>query len=186
MRTDKDIGELGRLLAVVETVLGAIGTADAPLHRASLALRMTPGEYDSAWIGVIARAAAAQPDTAFVAHDVLELEQARTTAQSTIEKIRVSYQCCTTLAKDAKNSDRVRQISERAAQLLLRLEMAYRSSGISHALPDGSAEEIIEQLSMTKELTVRLEKIRTECLWATPGRSLLDEEKLVSVWQTMA
>lgn len=135
---------------------------------------------------MIARAAGAQPGTAFVAHDVLELEQARTTAQSTIEKIRVSYQCCTTLAKDSKNSDRVRQIAEPAAQLLFRLEMAYRSSGISHALPDGSAEEIIEQLSMTQELTVRLEKIRTECLWATPGRSLLDEEKLLSVWQTTA
>lgn len=186
LRAGKEVCELGRLLAVVDTTIGAIGTPDAPLHRASLALRLVPGEYDPVWAGFIARAAARESGSALLAHDAVEIEQARTTAQATIEKIRASQQCCAQLACDAKCSEIVRKIAERADQLLTRLDVAYRSSGISFAYPADTADEIIEQLSVACELTLRLEKIRTECLWSTPGRTAIDEEKLVPVWQAMA
>ena len=185
MRAEKDVGELGRLLAVVDTTIGALAMPDAPLQRASLALRMVPGEYDPLWVGFIARAAASVPCSDCMPHDAAEVAQARSTAQATIEKIRASQQCCAALANDAKSSDTVRKISERAAQLLLRLDVAYRSSGIAFAFPADTHEEIIEQLSVARELTVRLEKIRTECLWSTPGRTTMDEEKLVPVWRAM-
>jgi hypothetical protein len=110
MPAAKEIGELGRLLAVVETTLGANGTTDAPLQRASLALRLVPGEYDSAWIGFIARAAATQPSGSLLAPDVSEIAQARSTAQNTIDKIRASQKHCASLAADTKNSSMARNV----------------------------------------------------------------------------
>nr|WP_229634162.1 HD domain-containing phosphohydrolase [Duganella qianjiadongensis] len=186
MCADKEVGELGRLLAVVDTTIGATHAADAPLQRASLALRMVPGEYDPVWVGLIARAAASVPIAAFMAYDGAEIEQARSSAQATIDRIRASQQRCVQLASDAGSSDMVRKISDRAAQLLARLDVAYRSSGISFAYPAETAEEMLEQLTVARELAVRLEKIRTESLWSTPGRTAMDEEKLVPVWQAMA
>lgn len=55
---DKEISDLGALLAAVETILGVGARGEAPLARASLALRVIPGEYNQRWVGVLSRLAA--------------------------------------------------------------------------------------------------------------------------------
>ena len=46
-----DISPLGRLLAVVEVVLGVLQARRAPITHASFALRVVPGEFVPQWIG---------------------------------------------------------------------------------------------------------------------------------------
>ena len=55
------LSPLGRLLAVTEATLGVLRSERPELSRASIALRVVPGEFDLAWVGRIAAAARAQP-----------------------------------------------------------------------------------------------------------------------------
>jgi hypothetical protein len=56
-----EVSPLGRLLAVTEATL-AVMRGDAPsLARASVALRVVPGEFDLAWVGRIAAASRTEP-----------------------------------------------------------------------------------------------------------------------------
>ncbi|MCS6946703.1 MAG: HD domain-containing protein, partial [Steroidobacteraceae bacterium] len=58
-KTAAHLSELGRLLAVVEAVLGtATEDAEAPLPRALLALRFVSGEFDPHWTSAVTAAAA--------------------------------------------------------------------------------------------------------------------------------
>ena len=52
---------LGRLLAVTEATLSAVRSPYDTLHRASVALRAVPGEFDLGWVGRISQAANAEP-----------------------------------------------------------------------------------------------------------------------------
>lgn len=51
----------GRLLAVTESTLATLAEAAAPLSRASVALRVVPGEYDLRWVGLITQVVRQQP-----------------------------------------------------------------------------------------------------------------------------
>jgi HD domain len=57
----ESVSPLGRLLAVTEATLGVLRGERPELARASIALRVVPGEFDLAWVGGIAAAAKAQP-----------------------------------------------------------------------------------------------------------------------------
>jgi HD domain len=52
---------LGRLLAVAEAALSVLRHGHADLSRASVALRVVPGEFDLTWVSPIAKAAQSQP-----------------------------------------------------------------------------------------------------------------------------
>lgn len=55
------ISPLGRMLAVSEATLGVLRGPRPDLARASVALRVVPGEYDLGWVGHIADGARAEP-----------------------------------------------------------------------------------------------------------------------------
>lgn len=57
---------LGRLLAVTESTLAALADEQAPVSRASISLRVVPGEFDLRWVGLIAQVVREQPPA--VAH----------------------------------------------------------------------------------------------------------------------
>lgn len=56
-----EMSPLGRQLAVTEGVLGVLRAERSSLARASVALRVVPGEFELGWVGSIADAARAQP-----------------------------------------------------------------------------------------------------------------------------
>jgi HD superfamily phosphohydrolase YqeK len=53
----------GRLLAVTESTLATLSEPAAPLSRASVALRVVPGEYDLRFVGLITQVVRQQPTT---------------------------------------------------------------------------------------------------------------------------
>jgi len=55
------VSALGRLLAVAEATLAALRGERPHLARASVALRVVPGEYDLSWVGSLSSAARLQP-----------------------------------------------------------------------------------------------------------------------------
>ena len=55
------VSPLGRMLAVAEGTLGALRAPGAGLSRASVALRVVPGEYDLGWMGPVSNAARTEP-----------------------------------------------------------------------------------------------------------------------------
>jgi hypothetical protein len=67
--TGDKISPLGRLLAVVEAALAALGGGNEHLLYASVALRAVPGEFDLEWVGDISHAAAQQAPLQAVMED---------------------------------------------------------------------------------------------------------------------
>ncbi|HEV7912324.1 MAG TPA: HD domain-containing phosphohydrolase, partial [Albitalea sp.] len=55
------VSPLGRQLAVTEGALAALRIGQPNLTRASVALRVVPGEFDLRWVGLLSHAARAQP-----------------------------------------------------------------------------------------------------------------------------
>jgi hypothetical protein len=55
------VSPLGRLLAVTEATLAVMRGEQPCLARASVALRVVPGEFDLTWVGRISAAARAEP-----------------------------------------------------------------------------------------------------------------------------
>ncbi|MBI5255468.1 MAG: HD domain-containing protein [Burkholderiales bacterium] len=57
----EQVSPQGRLLSVTEAALGVLRSRTPELARASVALRVVPGEFDLGWVGRIAEAARHQP-----------------------------------------------------------------------------------------------------------------------------
>jgi hypothetical protein len=53
----ESVSTIGRVLAVVEVTLGSLCALNAPLTRASFALRVVPGEFDPVWASFVCDAA---------------------------------------------------------------------------------------------------------------------------------
>jgi hypothetical protein len=153
---------LGRLLAVTEAALGVLRSGDTrpacALARASVALRVVPGEYELAWVGPIgnaARAMAAVPgdsDTTSVLQRLVRLDSALQAAQ----------QCANTLA-DAAETVALKDAITLVQHLLGRLRAGWYASGLwSHqgvSLQDAAEVEAIEA-----ELSFRLRSIERAAL----------------------
>jgi hypothetical protein len=153
---------LGRLLAVTEAALGVLRSGEtriaSALARASVALRVVPGEYELAWVGPIgnaARAMAAVPgdsDTNPVLQRLVRLDSALQAAQ----------QCANTLA-DSAQTVALKDAIALVQHLLGRLRAGWYASGLwSHqgvCTQDAAEVEAIEA-----ELSFRLRSIERAAL----------------------
>jgi hypothetical protein len=74
-----DVSPLGRLLAVTEATLAVMRGEQPCLARASVALRVVPGEFDLTWVGRISAAARAEPGLQ-ATHDTDTVKRAPGTA----------------------------------------------------------------------------------------------------------
>lgn len=156
---------LGRLLAVTEATLGVLrnGAGDAGdlgcgLARASVALRVVPGEYDLAWVGPISnavRAQAAAPsdgDTNPVLQRLVRLDSALQAAQHSAN----------TLADVAQTAP-LKEAIALAQHLLGRLRAGWYASGLwsHHGV---SAQDAAEVEAVEAELSFRLRSIERAAL----------------------
>lgn len=147
------LSPLGRLLAVTETALAVLRGRRPYLSRASIALRVVPGEFDLAWVGRIADAArvlpapAGQRDAADVQQRLRRLDVALKEAQDRATQLAAEAE--TVALKDALAL---------AQHLLGRLRAGWYASGLWSA--DGlDAAESAEVESIEDELLFRLRTI---------------------------
>lgn len=149
---------LGRLLAVTEATLGVLRNGAAGLARASVALRVVPGEYELAWVGPISNAVrvqAAQPadgDTNPVLQRLVRLDSALQAAQHSANLLADTAQ--TAALKDAITLTQ---------HLLGRLRAGWYASGLwsHHGV---SAQDAAEVEAVEAELSFRLRSIERAAL----------------------
>jgi hypothetical protein len=152
------VSPLGRLLAVTEATLSVLRDGRAPLARASVALRVVPGEFDLSWVGRIAQAAHSQP----ALHATLGPSemQARLTA---LDAALQAAQDCATALVGAAESLALKDALGLAQHLLARLRAGWNASGLwTHqaVAPQDAAEvEAVED-----ELHFRLQTIQRAAL----------------------
>ena len=152
------VSPLGRLLAVTEATLAVLRSGRAPLARASVALRVVPGEFDLNWVGRIAKAAQSQP--ALCALLGANEMQARLTALDAA--LQASQDCATALLASAE-SPALKDALGLSLHLLARLRAGWNASGLwsceALALEDAAEVEAVED-----ELHFRLQAIQRAAL----------------------
>jgi hypothetical protein len=148
----------GRLLAVTEAVLASLRQERPELARASVALRVVPGEFDLALVGPVAEASRQQP--------LLQVQVSRDDIRLRLAQLDASLQTAhagiAALASTAK-SQALADALTLAQQLLARLRKGWNASGLWSGeevdVHDAAEVEAVEQ-----ELRFRLRAIYSATL----------------------
>jgi len=152
------VSPLGRLLAVTEATLSVLRSGRAPLARASVALRVVPGEFDLHWVGRIAKAAQSQPALCALL-GAREMQQRLTALDAALQ---ASQECATALMGSAE-SPALKDALGLSLHLLARLRAGWNASGLwsceALALEDAAEVEAVED-----ELHFRLQAIQRAAL----------------------
>jgi hypothetical protein len=134
-----DVSPLGRLLCVTEGALCALRREGATLARASVSLRVVPGEYDMACIGPISQAAHQQPQPQ-AARSVAEIQGRLTGLELTLQAAQDSV----AVLLDGSPSPSLKDALHLAGYLLGRLRAGWNASGLwsQESLTEADAPEI--------------------------------------------
>ena len=164
---DKEISDLGALLAAVETILGVGARGEAPLARASLALRVIPGEYNQRWVGVLSRLAASAD------------ELRRFEPQWQAAELRAKMETLDTALRAARDrtAELVRQTqgapqaaaAVRTERLVQRLLLGWNACGLWwQEIREAERAAQFEIMCALREIEFRIRAVRRECAVAAP------------------
>jgi hypothetical protein len=160
--TGDKISVLGRLLAVVEAALAALGGGNDHLLHASVALRAVPGEFDLQWVGEISRAATRQSPWLPVM-EVPEI-QARLAALDAV--LAAAQENAVALRQQAPQPP-LKGAAELAVFLLGRLRAGWNDSGLWQGATLASADAA-EVEALEDELYRRLRGVQ-RAAWLRAG-----------------
>jgi hypothetical protein len=152
------VSPLGRMLAVAEATLGALRAERPHLTRASVALRVVPGEFDLGWIGPVAHAARTQP----VLQASLSVEEINTRLARLGDALQAAQSNANNLLSTAKTPS-FRASLELAQHLLARLRLGWNASGL-WSIESVAAQESAEVEAVEDELLFRLRSIQRAAL----------------------
>ena len=171
------ISPLGLILAAVETTMGISPAPNAPLTRASFALRVVPGEFPQRYSSVVfnlARSANEQlPANVQMPTEALQrinttLERAQQTAQA---------------LQSAKGSAERAAIVELALERIARLRMAWYALGVWGVQPEQlTAQDQFEMELAQSELRVRLFELQRECMLLAENVDDAEKTELTPIW----
>ncbi len=152
------VSPLGRLLSVTEATLAVLRSDRAQLARASVALRVVPGEFDLSWVGRIAKAAQSQP----ALHANLGAQEMQSRLTALDAALQAAQDCATTLM-GAAESPALKDTLGLAQHLLARLRAGWNASGLwtEHAVAPQDAAEVE---AVEDELHFRLRAIQRAAL----------------------
>jgi hypothetical protein len=147
------LSPLGRLLAVVEATLAVMRGEQPCLARASVALRVVPGEFDLAWVGRIAEAARHEP--------MLQGSYAPETLKRRLARLDaglLAAQACASALVASAESAALKDALALADHLLARLRTGWTASGLwcSEAV---AGQDVAEVDAIEHELSFRLRSI---------------------------
>ena len=167
------LSPLGRMLAVTEATLAALRTQPQPsLARASVALRVVPGEFDLQWVGRVAAAARTEPAPAG-AHEpaTLKLRLAR------LDAGLVAAQTCASALVANAESAALKDALGLALHLLARLRTGWTASGLWSAETLVGAD-VPEVAAVEQELSFRLRAIERAAQLRAGDLPAEDQERL--------
>ena len=166
------VSPLGRLLAVAETTLGVLRDESNELTRASIALRVVPGEFDLAWVGAVSSAARAAPQPLAKR----ECEERQTRMERFDEALQAAQDRIGVLTLSAE-SPALQGALVLAQHLLQRLNLGRLASGLWHAgaVTEGDAAEIE---AAQAELFFRLQGIKRALRLHAGALPAADSERL--------
>ena len=143
----------GRLLAVTESTLATLAEPAAPLSRASVALRVVPGEYDLRFVGLITQVVRQQP-TATAQRTTQELQE----RLAKLANVMHDASAATAALRGEAISAALKDALSLTEHLLARLHGGLMTSGLWNvdpvAAPDAAEVEAVEG-----ELRFRLRRI---------------------------
>lgn len=177
----KSISELGAMLAVVEATLGILRAKHAPLHRASFAMRIVPGEFSLLWIGLICSAANAGD-----ANDFSTDQSAVTVGLATMTQIDTHLTHAQQLKASLTSQGRGKEaldIVDAALHRLMRLKVAWNALGFwgIDATELSDKEQFYVGMA-NKELQLRIRQLQRECLLLSERLGELERTSLQSLW----
>ena len=166
------LSPLGRLLAVTEATLAVLRGPNPCLARASVALRVVPGEYDLHWVGRISAAARGEPglqpvcDAATVQQRLAQLDAGLLSAQAAAGAVL-----------DGSESAALRDAVGLASHLLSRLRTGWFASGLWS--PEAAADlDVAEADAVEQELSHRLHAIERAALLRAGELQPADAQRL--------
>jgi len=178
MRQADRLSTLGRMLCVVEATLGILALPGQGWARASFALRVIPGEFDSHWMGLVVRAAADMPLPGNAPQgDALERAWAGLGRSS--ESMQLAADHAARLAGSTRPV--VREAAQSARHLLERLRAGWNDIGL-WAGAAGSGQSAEEVVMADEELRYRLGALERNCLWHLPQVGDADTRELAPLW----
>ena len=158
------ISDMGALLGVVETTLGATSRPSAhPLLRASLALRAVPGEFAPRYSDVVVRIASkgSASGTLSPSASVAELaEQGRSIEQA----MQGALTAATNLTESDVIGASLKQAAQRMQTVLMALQVGWHATGMwSPLLAEVDASEQFEAELLQTEFAYRLGALGRDC-----------------------
>ncbi|WP_280150538.1 HD domain-containing phosphohydrolase [Piscinibacter sp. XHJ-5] len=174
------VSPLGRLLAVSEAALGVLRGERPHLARASMALRVVPGEFDLGWTGLLSRAARTQPALqATLSADEIKERLGRLDAALQAAQFRTS-----TLMLQAQ-TPALKEALGLAQHLLNRLRTGWNASGLwsSQALAEHDCAEVE---AVEDELLFRLRGIERATRLRAGELPAADGERLDSFCECLS
>ena len=156
--TRDQVSPLGRLLCVTEATLAVLRGPRPQLARASVALRVVPGEFDLAWVGRIAKAAQSQP----ALHAVLGPNEMQGRLTALDAALQASQDCVGALLCSAESAS-LKDALGLSQHLLAKLRTGWNASGL---WTDGAiaAQDAAEVEAVEDELHFRLRSIQRAAL----------------------
>ena len=147
----------GRQLAVTEAVLAVLRSECPQLARASVALRVVPGEFDLSWVGAISHAARQLPLKARLSED--EIHQRRVALDASLQMAHAGMVALASTAQSQALMDALGL----ALHLLGRLRLGWNASGLWSDEAAGAADAA-EVEAIEHELQFRLRGIHRATL----------------------
>lgn len=173
--------ELGRVLSVMEVVLGILRSPSAaPMTRASFALRVVPGEFDPHWIGLIC-------DNARAAKEGIPDRDAAVVDTEPVVQIDHFLSQAHTLSNTLKEQGRsgaILDVVDVAIYRLGRLRVAWNALGTPNMDPnETSDQERFEYELACHELRQRINAMQRECLLLAQGLAEAERMRIELLWR---
>jgi hypothetical protein len=174
------VSPLGRLTAMTDNALAVLAGERAHLSRASVALRVVPGEFDLGWMGAFSRAASEQPalpaslTIEAIRERLAHLDSGLQRAQFSVSTLMLAAE--TPALKDALGL---------AQHLLQRLRTGWNASGLWSA-DAVQAQDAAEVEAVEDELRYRMRGIARAAQLRAGTLPAADGERLKSFCESLA
>lgn len=178
-----EVSSLGRALAVTEVALGVCRWADAPLARASFAMRVVPGEFDAGWASFVWDAARKADEVSNEAPSAPDLYQ----QLAEIDGQLVEAQALAAELREQGRTEQVIAIVAQAAERLDRLRLAWNALGLWRVADgDAAPAERFELRLAEVELRQRMRSVQRECLLVSDRLGEAEKYRLEPLWSRLS
>ncbi len=175
-----EVSTLGRVLAVTEVTLGILRWPDAPLTRASFALRVVPGEFDPTWASFIWDAARAAKETPGCRGTTADLYQQLADIDRQLLQARQ-------LGQELQDQGRTLPIIDIVTQAMHRLDrlrIAWNALGLWHVSTGDAPEAERFELELAHaELRQRMRSVQRECLLVSDRLGETEKFRVAPLWK---